>query len=244
MNVTHEENAVLIPLANNKGCAKVSPEDVEKIKKHKWHYEHGYAATWLGLPGANTLRMHRLILNPPKEADVDHINHDRLDNRRSNLRLTTTSQNTANSHRKASNQSSKYKGVSKKGNRWRAKIGKDEKVHNLGSYQTEELAARAYDSASLYLNGEYALLNFPDSIPVPVHELQNKVKPQVKNYVVTFSKTKGKWITRIKDRGYIEYVGSFKTKETAVYAGETAVKFYRNNKQKETVQRLEIEEKD
>lgn len=108
---------------------------------------------------------------------VDHINGDKLDNRRSNLRLATRNDNEANKRKRRSHKkkdgttdtSSKYKGVTKiKDGRkkfWRAIIstnannmGKTKQV-NLGTYYSERAAAEAYNKAALEMYGEFALIN-------------------------------------------------------------------------------------
>ena len=96
-----------------------------------------------------------------KEDVVDHINHDPLDNHRHNLRLATRSQNAANVGPYANNTSG-YKGVDFNQGKWRARITQHGKRHFLGTFDTAEEAARAYDSKALELFGEFASLNFPE----------------------------------------------------------------------------------
>lgn len=93
---------------------------------------------------------------------VDHINGDGLDNRRSNLRPATQSQNNANAARSRANTSG-FKGVSlyRRTGRWRAYLGTRPREVHLGYFATPEEAARAYDAAALQTWGEYARLNFP-----------------------------------------------------------------------------------
>lgn len=90
-------------------------------------------------------------------ADIDHINLDRADNRWSNLREATRSQNKANSPRNARNTSG-VKGVQwrKRDQRWRAVIIKDYKRYELGVFATKEAAKAAYDAKAVELFGEFA----------------------------------------------------------------------------------------
>ena len=105
--------------------------------------------------------LHRLIINSPLGLHTDHINGDRLDNRRANLRVCTHAENARNRGGDSRNKSG-YKGVnsSKNGKRWMAYIRLAGKTTNLGTYDTKEEAARAYDEAALSLHGEFAWLNF------------------------------------------------------------------------------------
>lgn len=105
-------------------------------------------------------RLARLIVDAPEGLVVDHINGNPLDNRRENLRLCTVKENNWNRRRRIGG-SSRFKGVSRAGNRWKAIIWPNGSQKYLGSYADPEEAARAYDRAAAEEYGEFACLNFP-----------------------------------------------------------------------------------
>ncbi|MDO8725632.1 MAG: AP2 domain-containing protein [Candidatus Methanoperedens sp.] len=227
--VQSEKNFVLVPLANGRGFAKVSPEDLDKVKDYKWSFCNGYALTTIYIPYKKTIRMHRLIIDSPNGVYVDHINRDTLDNRRSNLRLATPSQSRANTSGQRTRHISKYKGVRyySRTKRWVSSICANRKRIFLGSYDLQEDAARAYDSAALYFFGEYAYTNFSDSIPEAPESIHARVKPRMRGFSVYFEKKPNKWIARIKRKGFDKFLGSFETKEEALRAGEGGLEIYR-----------------
>lgn len=96
-------------------------------------------------------------MGEPEGLDVDHINGDGLDNRRSNLRACDRSRNNANRHRVQS-KTSPIKGVHLDGHtgKWRAEIHWKGKRHTLGRYATLEAAAEAYAVKARELFGEFA----------------------------------------------------------------------------------------
>jgi hypothetical protein len=153
-----------IPLTQGKK-AIVDDEDYELLNSHKWHYTiRGYARRHIPSPdgrGQKTIYMHRLIVNIPEGKEVDHVNRDKLDNRKSNLRICTHSENQMNVKAK-SNNSSGYKGVhwSSKYKKWIATIYKNGKQIYIGNFCDAETAAHAYDSAAEKLHGDFATLNY------------------------------------------------------------------------------------
>ena len=90
---------------------------------------------------------------------VDHINRDRADNRASNLREATYSQQ--NFNRPPVTKASPYRGVTQLGSRWLASAKKDGKSVNLGVYETQEEAARVRDAFVFRIDPQFAILNFP-----------------------------------------------------------------------------------
>ena len=118
-----------------------------------------YAQTWIDV---KMVYLHRFLMDPSPGQKVDHRNCNGLDNRRSNLRIATGSQNLAN-QRKRTGCSSQYKGVCwhKAGGWWRADIQINKRRLYLGHFASEENAAKAYDTAALTAWGKYARLNFP-----------------------------------------------------------------------------------
>lgn len=101
--------------------------------------------------------MHRFLTG---WAQVDHINGDGLDNRRSNLRPAVGSQNNHNVKLRRDNTSG-FKGVVRCGTRWKAQIKVEGRSRTLGRFATAAEAARIYDKAAREIAGEYARLNFP-----------------------------------------------------------------------------------
>lgn len=151
-----------IELANG-SVAKVDVEDFERVLERHWHIDDkGYARTniWSDGKKSSAPRMHRLITG---EADaslhVDHINGDKLDNRKSNLRVVTCSENLMN-RGKQSNNSSGYKGVifDKSRNKWRAEIAFNKERKYLGRFDSAEEASQAYREATVKYHGEHANL--------------------------------------------------------------------------------------
>jgi len=120
--------------------------------------------------GGCTVFMHRELLGlmPGHTPEVDHRNHDTLDNRRDNLRQATAGQNHANAPMKGNRLG--FKGVmyDKKKNRYRAEVGLHGERRRSRWLRTVEEAAHAYDVLAVELHGEFAMLNFnPDGSPGP-----------------------------------------------------------------------------
>jgi hypothetical protein len=157
--------------------AIVDDDEFERLNKYKWCCSSACGETIYALRGIclgghkrTSVQMHREIINAPTGMDVDHINGNRLDNRKENLRLCTRSQNSAN-QKLSKNNKTGFKGVSyhaqtiitKKRNyiyrRIYSQIRHGKKLIFLGSFKTERDAALAYDKKAIELFGEYALTN-------------------------------------------------------------------------------------
>ena len=142
---------------------QVDDEDYEYLNQWKWYasknksYYYVARTEWKGIH-KKYFYMHRVIMNASKEIQIDHINHNTLNNQKYNLRLVTPSQNNMN---RIAGGKSKYIGVSyAKGKYICAFIKVNGKTKYLGTFNTEEEAAKERDKASIKYFKEYALLNF------------------------------------------------------------------------------------
>lgn len=138
------------------GIALIDDEDFELVNQYKWHLsDKGYA---IANSKGKKLRMHRLVMGAAEGVVVDHRNRVKLDNQKSNLRITDLSGNACN--RTPSKQRElPYKGVYRNAGRYEARIKINRKPRYLGRFDTAEDAARAYNTAAIELHGEMACLN-------------------------------------------------------------------------------------
>lgn len=143
--------------------ALCSPEDVPMVAERKWTAfpKPGGAYASITIVSANgsqgTRLMHRLILGGGPHL-TDHINGDRLDNRRCNLRPCTPSENMRNTRKRRDSQSS-YKGIYPSKWGFYARIRLNGRQQSLGHFGSQEEAARVYDAAALQHFGEFARTN-------------------------------------------------------------------------------------
>lgn len=155
--------------------AVVDDEDFPVVSRYSWRMSNsGYAMTTFKFTddAEHTVYLHKLIMGMGCFGVCDHINQNRLDCRKENLRRATYQENGWNSRKQLSAHgkpcSSKYKGVTRvvsktKGVRWFASIKDGDrysgKVIRIGYFATEDEAARAYNAKALELRGDKAWLN-------------------------------------------------------------------------------------
>jgi len=157
------DNVRWIPLGDGH-YAYVDAADYDWLSQWNWHaYNDGYPARY---ENGKKVFMHRLIMQPPKGMVVDHIDANRANNCRSNLRVCTRRENVRNK-RRHSNSCSRFKGVGylKRCRKWYARIWFMGERIWLGYFTDEVEAARAYDRKAVELFGAYARLNFPREWP-------------------------------------------------------------------------------
>ena len=126
----------------NKKCeeiarTKIDKDDLEKAKQYKWCLSsEGYVIN-------SKIRLHQLILSKKKGLDIDHINHDTLDNRKQNLRHCTRSQNNLNKKKQC--------GIvwRKRTKKWEASINIKRKFIYLGSYNNYQEALKIRQQTEL-----------------------------------------------------------------------------------------------
>lgn len=124
-----------------------------------WEVGRGYAGV-----GRKATRLHRLVCPPPEGLEVDHINGNRLDNRRSNLRAVTSSHNQLAAHFRRRGVSG-YRGVRADRRRWSATVKWHGRQYWGGSFATRLVAALARDDLVVRVTGHADGLNRPLTIP-------------------------------------------------------------------------------
>ena len=215
-------------LSGNKGKGKyvlVDEEDFETLNQHKWHLlATGYAArnrTQKDDEGkSRCIRMHREIFPVQEGKFVDHINGNKLDNRKNNLREVTNQQNQWN---KAPDKNAKspYRGVYLNRHSYIVEISVDGKRMHVGSFSNEVAAANAYNYyASIYFK-EYARLN---TVPFMSEEEWRKYKYVKKSKYkgIVLCKKTGKWQSFVSKKPY-HYLGVYLTEEEAVIARDRKI---------------------
>jgi len=164
--------AKIIALTKNK-VALVDDEDYGWLSQWKWraekkrHYWYAVRTFYFKDCTKRVIYMHTLIMAKHfgHFSQVDHRNHNTLDNRKKELRAIIGRENQWNMIRHTKNASSKYKGVSwsKHAAKWHCQIGYNKKMLHIGYYDNEKDAANAYDDKAREYFGESACLNLPVS---------------------------------------------------------------------------------
>jgi hypothetical protein len=143
--------------------ALVDDSDFEFLSQWKWcAHTCGYAVRSMTINGKRkTIYMHRLIMGlDDGSIFIDHINHNRLDNRKENLRFADSAQNKHNEGINSANKTG-YKGViyNRFTKKYQAKIRVYGQRIHLGSFETAEDAAKAYQEAAIKYHGDYVFRN-------------------------------------------------------------------------------------
>ena len=135
----HAEIVLKDKNCNVVGYAIIDIEDVEKCKQYKWHLRKSRSISYViaSIKGEinKKIHLHRFVLNYNGNLDVDHINMNGLDNRKSNLRIVSHAENKANN---------RFTGVKLvPSGRWQASVCRNYKTIYIGTFDTEEDAIKA-----------------------------------------------------------------------------------------------------
>lgn len=158
-----------IPISGRLGKNKffiISSCDYPRVSKYKWWIKNSnwkqYLRSYNYINKKQIqLLLHRFIMNPKPNEEVDHINGDTFDNRRENLRICTTAENVRNASKRKDNTHT-YKGTVfvKRLNRWRARIQVNGKRYcSPKTYETEKEAADKFNEMAILYHKNYAKLN-------------------------------------------------------------------------------------
>lgn len=195
--------------------AKVDDLDFDSLNSRKWFLSRGYATSCEG--PVKKMKMHQVILGKRYGFEIDHIDGDRMNNCRDNLRFGTHAKNMRNLPPR---KWLKFKGVGINGTGWSARIRwSGGNAFHLGTFSTEEAAARAYDRKAHQLDPEFARLNFNDGIWSEEKLLEFRIGKKASHSGIrgVYASPSG-WIARKTVGGKLVYIGTFETKEEAAEA--------------------------
>jgi hypothetical protein len=152
-----------IPLGHGQ-YALVDAADYEWLSQWNWRLHGGYAMRY---EGGKRIFMHRQIMRVPEGRVVDHMDGNRANNCRRNLRICNRQENACNAPKRTGG-SSQFKGVSlhRQTGKWCASIESKGRRIYLGLFVDEVEAARAYDRAAVERFGVFARPNFPEDWPL------------------------------------------------------------------------------
>lgn len=197
--------------------ALVDDEDFDLINAYKWYRSKRKRVTYaIANVRKKTIYMHKVITHTDNSQKIDHKNHDGLDNRKENLRLTTGTNNQANRRKTDSSTSSSYKGLhyDKEHNCYIAKIVYQNTYIYLGSFSNEIAAAKAYDEAAKQIYKEFALINNVECENFTQYMLVRTRESKYKNVTRTRNK-KNPWVATLRYKGKSHHVGVYTTEEAA-----------------------------
>lgn len=174
----YDNSPFRIPIRNKDGIvdyALVDEDDFEKVNQYKWNFNGEYVQTSIK---SKSMRMHHFTLKKPDNENViDHIDGDKLNNTKGNLREVSKLVNGHNQKKRNINASSKYKGVTwdTRGKNWRSTFLYKNKRIFLGYFEVEEEAAKKYDICTFKLFGKDAhnnnLVNYEDTLNINIDDI-------------------------------------------------------------------------
>ena len=146
--------------AKRQWLVMVDDEDYERLNQYSWQVDKYKTVKRHPKEKEKHSLIHRFILNPKDNEEIDHIDGNRLNNQKSNLRLATSSQNKINRGPRGDNKSG-FKGVSwhRQRERWAVRLMINGKYQHLGLFTDIREAAKIYNEHALNHYGEYAWLN-------------------------------------------------------------------------------------
>lgn len=214
----------------------VDDEDFDRIAILPWNIKNShntkYAHTWFyDTSPRRRVMLHRHILGEP-DSWIDHIDGNGLNNQKENLRLCNPIQNARNA-RKVAKATSCYKGVWADRNKWRSQIMVNGTRLPLGTYNSEEHAALAYNEKAKELFGEFAVLNevamVPDYPGITKHQSRYNRKYHGVYYDKGTQRSNKVWRVKIKIEGKWKSFGRYTTEvEAALAYNEAALKNFGN----------------
>lgn len=209
----------------------VDDEDYEWLMQYNWYYSKGYAVCSKYL-----YKMHRLLLHvDDPHILVDHVDRNKLNNTKVNLRIADASENNFNvpkqNYRSGRKMTSIYKGVSwsKKMQSWKSSIGYKNKQIFLGYFSTELDGAVAYNNKARELFGDFACINDIDDIQLYEKGRGRRIKREKTSKYIGVTKYKNRWHAQIYDKKEkkVLHMGEYKTEiEAARVYNKKAIELY------------------
>lgn len=206
--------------------ALVDNDIYEKVSGYSWRLSsNGYVIRSKNIGGnIKTKFLHREVISDLNGLFIDHINHNKLDNQRKNLRVVTNSENMMNRLPSPKNKTSRYKGVtcrnlkSSLGKKFRTQIRINGKNSSLGHFYTEEMAALVYNREAAKIFGKFACLNIIelDEEEVEMREREALILYRSSKYPnIHYNNERGIFIGRKISNGKIIASVSDKDEDTA-----------------------------
>ena len=198
----------------------IDEEDLGLITQHRnghWDFSVWSNGTAFikgkGNDSSRRVALHRSIMALPTGSNIKHINGNKLDNRRENLKICIAHEYERKGFRLGL---SKFRGVSKNGNNWRAVISTRGVTTHLGTFPTEVEAAKAYDVAAKVQHHKDGAVNFPDKVRESIMLGSSKFRGVWRNG--------NNWRAVISSSGVTTHLGTFTNELEAAQAYDAAAK--------------------